>query len=275
MKLYFAGCVLSPPLNLALFVAGAKKRLFTYWEISGEIGKNKAYQEGFIQILSEGSVFIDSGAYSAKTHSQTINIEDYCDFLRAIKGNIVCSANLDIIGDYNRTQRNYEYMLKHSFNFPILNVVHLGASKEQIKDAIDITISNYIGLGGLVGGKKNKIKEFLNRFWSIARDYSGLKVHAFGQTTFSVLCAYPFYSADSSGAIVGGGLGRILTFSPRTGMSSHSHKSQKHVSYQNFGCVDKEKTEHCKRRIRNIKETVKMEEYITRLWEKRGIVWDD
>lgn len=275
MKLYFAGNTLSSSGELLLLQTGAKRRLFTYWELKGEIGKNKVYQESFIRLLKEGNVFIDSGAYSAKTHNQSINIQKYCDYLQTLKGNVDCAACLDVIGNHTETQRNYEHMSKYIFGFPILNVVHLGAGKEQIKDAITATVSGYIGVGGLVGAGKNKITVFLNRFWSIAKDYPKLKVHGFGIGCFATLCKYPFYSSDSTSAIVGGGMGRILSFSQTKGLLSHRHKSQKHATYKNIDCIDKEKSNHMNRRIMNIRETLKMEEYITRLWAKRGIVFDD
>jgi hypothetical protein len=275
MKLYFAGNTLSAKLEMALYHAGAKKRLYTYWEISGEIGKNKAYSEGFKFELKHGNVFIDSGAYSAKTHNQSISTDNYATYLQSVKGNVDCATCLDVIGDYGKTQRNYASMLEHKYGFPILNVVHVGCTKEQIRDAIIATSSNYIAVGGMVGAKRNKTLSFLNKFWTIAKEYPEFKVHAFGKTAFDILTSYPFYSADSTNAIVGGGMGRILTFVPGRSMASHSHKKRQHVTAKNFIGVDNGKTAHGSRRILNVQETVKMERYITRLWAKRGIKWDD
>lgn len=207
--------------------------------------------------LKGKKIFLDSGAFSAFTQNITINIDEYIKFAIKYRKSFSIVSNLDSIGDDEQTYQNYLYIKKYIPD--VLPVFHYGGDIKYLKEYIKN--SDYIALGGLVpyAKQKNKLKNWLDYcFKNIPRT---TKIHLFGITTQWVLERYPAYSCDSTGWLYAGKRGRILEFS----------KGKINV---NIELLPYQKTRHYRRNnIETLKAYKQMEEYITHLWQKRGIKW--
>lgn len=154
------------------------------------------------------NLFIDSGAFSVHNSGKTIDIEKYAEYLlewESMNKKIVY-ASLDVIGDAKAGMKNYKYLLKKKLN-PI-PTYHYGESIDVLKELIDMT--NYIGLGGTVGGLGTEGKRlFFNKIFSLYPNT--IKFHAFGVTNKRLIINYPWHSIDSTTALRWSTYGRINT----------------------------------------------------------------
>lgn len=153
-------------------------------------------------------LFLDSGAYSAKTQGVTIEIEDYIEFIRTHEQVIQVYACLDVIGDPDATMKNLRIMEAAGLN--PLPVFHYGSDPEKYLKPL-IGKYDYICIGGMV--KSGNLTQFLDTiFAKYLCDEKGMpkiKVHGFGLTSLSLMMRYPWYSVDSTSWVVTGRLGSI------------------------------------------------------------------
>lgn len=143
-------------------------------------------------------VFVDSGAYSAKSLGEAIDIAAYARWVQRWQGHITAFANLDVIGDPVRTATNQQRMedlgvrplpVYHALGDWRLDFDHLAGLCERY---------SYVCLGGLVGerGFAALMPWLVQAFQTAAR--TGTRFHGFGQTRAEVLRDLPWYSLDSS-----------------------------------------------------------------------------
>lgn len=142
-------------------------------------------------IVKGVDVFIDSGAFSAKSKGVEIDIDEYCEFLHAT--GVVHYAALDVIGDSKATRWNQKYMeFEHSLK-PI-PTFHMGCKIEDVDWLLEY---NYIAMGGLVFS--SELRNHMDRLWNyVLKRKPNIKVHGFGMTNFEFMKRYPWYSVDSS-----------------------------------------------------------------------------
>jgi len=78
----------------------------------------------------------------------------------------------------------------------------LGKSFEWLDRMLEQT--NYIGLGGVTKNNIAKIRMWFDEVFPYLerQNITGLKVHGFGVTSPSILKSYPWYSVDSSTAVM-------------------------------------------------------------------------
>lgn len=223
-------------------------------------------------------LFIDSGAFSAFTRGVEINLDEYCEWLRAHEKRITSYAALDVIRNWRGSRTNLDRMLSYGLN-PI-PVFHAQSPMEELRRLCKE--HDYIGLGGIADDVKRRrqlLTTWLDSCFSIIRDYWPIKVHGFGITMLSALTRYPFYSVDSSSVTYAMKMGLIITFtgsSIRQKTYNEIVKSGKGVDLQPH-CIDnpdEEKSRYKKRIARAYNEYRKAEKYITDLWKLRGISWD-
>lgn len=167
---------------------------------------------------SGAKVFLDSGAFSAKSLGVDIDINEYCayinrnrDILRYEDG-IAMASVLDGIGDPLKTWQNQLYMEQQGAT--PLPCFHFGEDERYLEWYIQRY--PYITLGGMVRTSAEDVMQWLDRMWSpkYLLDGSGrprLKVHAFGVTTVSLMERYPWHSVDSSSWIQAASFGSIYT----------------------------------------------------------------
>ncbi len=134
-------------------------------------------------------VLLDSGAFTAWKAGKEINVDDYCKFIEDLPIKPWRYFTLDVIGDPEKSYKNYEVMLKRGFNpIPIFT------RGEDIK-MIDkyYETSDVIGLGGLVGtiGNKGFVKAAM-------KVIGNRKVHWLGFNAREFISHYRPYMCDSS-----------------------------------------------------------------------------
>ena len=162
------------------------------------------YQSKEIETMNESEnikgkidLFLDSGAFSAKTQGAKIDIYEYINFIKKNKKIINVYANLDVIGDPEKTAINQRIMEKEGLK--PLPVFHFGEDEEKYLKPM-IKKYDYIALGGLV--KAGNLTAYLDRLHNnYICDDKGMpkvKVHGFGLTSTQHIVRYPWYSVDST-----------------------------------------------------------------------------
>lgn len=242
MKFYFAGWE-KDCYNLFQSY-GIDRRLISYWKMM----KGQKFDR-------PKDFFLDSGAFSAFTQGQSINIDNYIEFIKQHKPETY--AVLDVIGDFEKTKANQKYMESKGVN--PLPTVHFGSSKEQINYWLDGY--NHIAIGGLVPHAKFRKRLFgwTDIFFSQVREKFPVKCHAFGMASNSFLTRYPCYSSDSTS------WQRFSKF----GNSSVEMCENKRIF------LTKSKTVPPKNRYAiEMEHHLRLERFITELWKKKGIIWE-
>ena len=185
------------------------RRLFSFYYV-----KTNLFNAGkMMEIAAKNRVelFLDSGAYSAWSQGQEINIKEYIQFIKDHDEVIDIYANLDVIGDPVATWKNQEVMEKAGLD--PLPVFHYGEPVEWLTKYLDKGYE-YISLGGMVPISTNMLIRWLDgMFEEFLTDTSGMpiiKVHGFGLTSLVLMLRYPWYSVDSTSWILTGRMGSIF-----------------------------------------------------------------
>jgi len=260
MKFYFAGAESS---KKSLLEEGALQHLVSYFSF------RKADE------IENEDIFLDSGAFTAWSQQKKIDIDAYAEYLNKYKDKFTVYANLDVIGDPEATLKNQEYL--ESKGVKPLPAIHYGADLKYLTYYAEKY--DYIALGGLVPYAKDKIllTNWLNKCFRILMPYikeKKLKIHGFGVGSAEILKVYPFYSADSTGYLAGGKFGTVVTWDSNSyKMLSGSHYQDKNT-FLKRGADLKITGHHTERLKHNIREYLKMEKDITKLWNDRGIKFD-
>jgi len=246
MKMYFAG---AEPKDFfeQLQMGGVKNVLISAFSMNYKKSL-KRHNEKFDKIL------IDSGGYSARTRGVNVKIDDYARYIN--ENNIKTAFNLDT-NSVEETMRNQKYLEKHTGSY-IIPIYHysdyVSKTNRRLLDSF-IEGYNYISIGGVAGMKLGKRAEVLYDYvFNKTKDKT--KVHGLGITSEKILEKYPFYSVDSTS---------WLAFS-RYG-NSCSIKDPRLTKFYN------KEVHYSKRNEMEIQHYLKMEKYITNLWEKRGVVF--
>lgn len=187
-------------------------------------------------------LFLDSGAFSAKTQGVKIDIQDYISFIKENEGVISIYANLDVIGNPEATWKNQQIMEKAGLN--PLPVFHFGSNEEKYLLPL-IKKYDYICLGGMV--KSGDLKSYLDRLFSTyICDDNGLprvKIHGFGLTSLPMMLRYPWYSVDSTSWVVTGRMGSIYVPKFKNGSWIYDENSWK-IAVSNRSPSKKEAGQH-------------------------------
>ena len=134
---------------------------------------------------------LDSGAFTAFNSGKTITLDEYCKFLESLPFKPWRYFALDVIGNPEGTDRNYEIMRARGFN-PV-PIVTYGDNLKKVEDLYKST--DFVGFGGLVGLSKDE------RIWAvneITKAVKGRKAHLLGFTQFDSLKRFKPYCCDSS-----------------------------------------------------------------------------
>lgn len=154
-------------------------------------------------------LFLDSGAFSAKTQGVEINLDDYIAFVKEHLLYLTVYANLDVIGDAEATLRNQKKMEAAGLN--PLPCYHYGEPIKYLTYYLDRY--EYIALGGMVSPTNAALLPWLDQLFS--RYICGcdglpkVKVHGFGLTSHRLMKRYPWFSVDSTSWVVTGRMGSV------------------------------------------------------------------
>ena len=156
--------------------------------------------------------FLDSGAFSAWSRGTQIDLDEYCEFIRANIEHLDVYASLDVIpgkpGSPATTKQrdaaaeeswqNYLYMVSQGLD--PLPVYHFGEDFRFMQRMLDHGCE-YIGIGGLVGVPSAQRRNWLDMVFTKITDAQGfplVKTHGFGMTAVPLIFRYPWYSIDST-----------------------------------------------------------------------------
>lgn len=176
------------------------------------------------------SVILDSGAFAAWSEGKVINREAYVNYCKRYKDCITYFVSLDSIpgkkpkkgeektkfentppGEFEisakRSYANYKYMVKELAKVGveknrILHVFHQGEPTKYLEDMVFRDRMEYIGISpsNAVSATK-KIDWLEDDVMPIVAPngvpVNGLKMHAFGVSSFRILRSFPWYSADA------------------------------------------------------------------------------
>lgn len=187
MKIYFAG--LSSFIETFKIVGIPKVNIlesYYYMKKYGELNRLIESSENF---------FLDSGAFSAWSQKEEINIDEYIEFIK--KHNLSVYAVLDVIGNPDKTLYNQNYMEEKGLN-PI-PCFHYGEDYKYLDYYCQKY--DYVALGGMV---PISTKDLINWLDVIFSKYPNHKFHGFGMTTFSIMDRYDWFSVDSTAYLSGG-----------------------------------------------------------------------
>jgi hypothetical protein len=186
-------------------------------------------------------IFCDSGAYSAKTQHEKIDLTAYCrfiheheDIIEQVDGRPLVAV-LDVIGDARATRHNHVEMQKQGVK-PI-PVFHFGSDVSFLQEYV--ANFDYVGLGGLVRKSPSRQKEWLDRMLNdFLLDGAGrlrCRVHAFGMTSLELLKRYRnlLTSVDSTTWRLWAGNGMLLM--PRGQVSISNDSADVGQHFDSFG----------------------------------------
>ncbi|MCK4501230.1 hypothetical protein KAU11_12085 [Candidatus Babeliales bacterium] len=273
MKLYFAGAESIVYID-AINRGGGENCLVSYHQLQNKpkyLEKNSEYYG------KQKRVFLDSGAFTAATKGITIDIDKYINYIKDNINNIAVHACLDVIGDPKKTEEQQLYM--ESQGVTPLPVFHFSKKNDYSIFEKMCEKYDYIALGGVAMGIRdmprvvdhfNKCFKIVGRYWAKGRK---IRIHGFGVTAVSLLTQYPFYSADSTSWLSGPVFGNLYKWEG-TRFSQTNYKKKAAAKFVNVELVQSYKGSYVHKALHNVIEFVKMEKYITALWTKRGITWD-
>ena len=138
------------------------------------------------------TILIDSGAHTAFTQGKEVDFDKYSDFLKKERENYTYCAQLDIIGDTQRTIDNYIRHTKEGTDWvmPIVTAnwpVHLAKLEKYL-------VTDYIAIGGSQWWKRFS-KDNWNVVRSLPRKYH---YHGFAKGQLEAFRHNWIYSIDSS-----------------------------------------------------------------------------
>ena len=134
MRLIFAAFKF---LNSYGFLPLVKHVLETYIAVRKDVDKFSADLDDVLKV--GGTMFLDSGAFSAWTKGESIDIDAYARFCVRLQDKVEAIANLDVIpGEYGRTPtdaevrasaevgwNNYQYLLDNASYALVQLLIHL------------------------------------------------------------------------------------------------------------------------------------------------------
>lgn len=268
MKLYFAGAEGDGP-KINLRSLGVERTLVTY--AAGERNCVRIHERF-------PSVFLDSGAFSAMTRGEQIDLDKYMELCARLPWDSY--AALDVIGDAKATMRNAERMIDAGLK-PIV-AFHYGSSYKDLHALCERF--DHIALGGLVPLAKyhKRLAAHLDGCFAVLREHWPVKVHAFGMQAYWLLERYPFYSVDSTTWLMGHKRGRFRTADGRmAGIGTHAPEREVRrlvgSSLEAAAMLSDltDRTDIYAATRHNVRALLRDEAYATKLWTRRGITWED
>lgn len=157
-------------------------------------------------------MFADSGAFSAHSQNEVIEVKDYAAWLQRWPGVFTHYANLDVIGSAEAT-REHQASLE-AMGLSPLPVFHCGDDFER--DLIPLLGRYpYICLGGMVPWIKRHaiVVPWLSKCFDLAKG-TGTRYHGLGLGTFDLLKMFPWGSSDASTGGAGFRYGKLDIFDP-------------------------------------------------------------
>lgn len=256
----------------ALSQVGNANVLVSYFQMGGK-------EKDWLRMKEENgfkNMMLDSGAYSAWRMHKPVDLDNYIEFLlrngkyfSAYVALDDCRRNKEVSGKVSK--RNYIRMRKAGLN--PLPVWHLGENPEILRFYNDNT--DYIGVGGIAGQSR------VGKLCSLVKNNvkKGTKVHLFGVANREDLLAYPYYSLDSTSWYRNSIYKNFVVFSNGKLKARTLRKRENVEKYfreiSRMGVDFLELYKGNSLLFHNAKEYVKYFNFITEVWRRRGVIWDE
>jgi len=161
-------------------------------------------------------VVLDSGAFSASTLGAPISVLDYGKFVSRFHGKFDWVASLDVIGDHERTWKNWQVL--RQYHEEIVPCVHYGSPPEEALRYVKAGATR-LALGGLVPHRASlkrsdsEPSRWLDQiFRSLSQHAPLIPVHGFGVSGPDVLGRYRWTTVDSTTAINNAMFRKLLVY---------------------------------------------------------------
>lgn len=252
---------------MKLYFAGAEN--LTHYQLLKECSVNKILQSYFWlkwhkpNYQEWDDILLDSWAFSAKTLWIWIDINEYIEYLKRYKDIVSVYANLDVIWDWEWTDKNQKFMeLKWLTPLP---TYHMWEPKQYFERLVHNY--DYVWIWGLALCKNIKnIEIYLNYvFWYTFKNKLKTKFHGWWMTNPRFMKKYPFYSVDSTGWLAPQIYNRMVLFKWWELRWFNSSEARKNW------WVDFSKLHYKERNKISIKAYLKFEEYCTKLHQVKGM----
>lgn len=271
VKLYHAGTAARE-----LWDAGLRRPLLSFANV-----RSSCFNFWLQPERAAADIFLDSGAFTAHMTGTEINLQSYCDYVSATKGQFSAYAALDVIGNWRASATNLDMMLRAGLS-PV-PTFHRGSPLSEL-DRLART-HRHIALGGMMVGRQkvhrqtlDNLSPYLDGVWRVLERHWPIKVHVFGlAATQWALERYPFYSADSATISIGGSLGTYARFTDGIVRWKYWWED---VPKTLDGALSPEVAGNTTRSARSaryrqtLQAMLSLELYLTNLWAKRGVAWD-
>jgi hypothetical protein len=181
-KIYFATPIAKPAIDCFRRHAHEATNVLVSFAFRKQV-------DGYINDLPNATFMLDSGAYTAWSCGQSIDLYELMEYARNPRWHEVVA--LDVIGDAEASVRNADIMRANGLT--VMPVYHIGDPIEHLQ--------HYkahfpkVGLSCRFGEPKRDSLRFLDKAFTEAWPYC---FHSFGWISDSVLRRYPFDSADAS-----------------------------------------------------------------------------
>lgn len=259
------------------------------------------YKDNYLPIIHEltDKYFIfDSGAFSVWKSNSSIDIDKYISKINELHkslGDKLIAINLDVIpGKFGikptpeevklsceASYKNYLY-IKSKTKCKLMPVFHQHDNFEWL----DIYIKDDCFLLGISPANDCTTKQ---RILWLDQVFSKVKLqkrcHGLAATAIPIMSRYPFYSCDSASWLLSSAFGITLFFNPRTcKMETVHYKDKLSVIKKNAVRIvdgfntpeqDKKKTQYIERQKESVRSFLKAENYLNKLWQARGVKWND
>lgn len=250
--------------------------LVSYWYLrNNEKEKYKEILDGINS--STKLLYIDSGVFSARKAGKDILLKEYLDFCvryKSIKGYFF---NLDL-GTFENQFSNFKTLVSNDIK--TIGIVSNRFSLEEHQKFIDVY--PYIGVSGTSTQKPQDYYRYLDRLFGYlykTNQIKTVKTHGLGLTKSWIMSKYPFYSVDSSTFLGVCRYGTLYRFNgtdiKQVSMVHRKKAIVKHADLFKQVILRGKGMDHITATVYSSIEYSKLQDYITRLWEKRGLKWTD
>jgi hypothetical protein len=296
MILFFAA-VSNSKAKEAAVSAGVRNYLLSYagsastWKLNEDVLFNSSYR-----------LLVDSGAFTewrgrqllirkGKDPGPSIDVESYAQFCLLLQAKARCECsfvNLDVIpgewqvrptyeqreAAYKKGWENYEYLVGKG----VKNVVPVFHQHEMFSELPRFCeAANYVGISPANDVSTREKDSWLSKVMGVLgpRIWKGLRTHAFGVNTTSLLQDCPFYSADSTTWLNGA---KYFTYCQLLRETPTFLQIQKPnlAEYKQYTARDIVVFSRSLtyRYMKGCQAFLEFERFLTGLWAQRGLVWD-
>lgn len=280
MKIFFASACSSKTHNECWAETGVRRLLFSYAnDKAGWRANRHLYME------PQNTIMVDSGAFTAWTKGNKIDVRQYIDFCQELRDTAKCRlvfVNLDVIPGRFRVKptrqerlhsaregwRNFGMMA--ASRLPVLHVFHQHEEMAWLKDIA--AASDYVGVSPANDVSVPERLRWLDKVFSTVG--TSVRAHGFGVTTTRLLERFPFYSVDSSSWLAPSLYGGVLVFTGRAlaYVSKAQYRNMRGLVAPHFvPCAEGYKYVT----VLSLRSYLALEKYITEVWEARGLQWEE